>query len=226
MPTPSARSRPMTLNSSSISASLSAAVGSSMISTCESCEMALTISTICCRATVSFETGVSGSISRFICARSSAVRRFISFSFRNRRKALRGSRPMKMFWATVRSCARLSSWWIMVIPIRCAARVSGICTSRPRKKIFPSSFGYTPVSTFIRVDLPAPFSPTSACTSPAFRSKRALFNACTPAKRFSIPSIRTSSSVKISPPQFVLSAAGFHFQVTNRGRQQPWIILL
>ena len=32
----------------------------------------------------------------------------------------RGSRPMKMFCATVRSGIRLNSWWMMLMPSSCA----------------------------------------------------------------------------------------------------------
>src|SRR5688500_9176311 len=40
---------------------------------------------------------------------------------------------------------------------------------------------------FISVDLPAPFSPRSACTSPARRSKSTPSLATTPGKRFVMP---------------------------------------
>src|SRR5256885_1002768 len=49
---------------------------------------------------------------------------------------------------------------------------------------------------FISVDLPAPFSPSSACTSPLRRSKSTWSFARTPGKRFVIPrSSRTGVSV-------------------------------
>jgi hypothetical protein len=38
--------------------------------------------------------------------------------------------------------------------------------------------------TLISVDLPAPFSPTSACTSPACSANDTPFSACTPANDF------------------------------------------
>src|SRR5687768_1496109 len=41
-----------------------------------------------------------------------------------------------------------------------------------------------------RVDLPAPFSPTSACTSPSSSAKSTWSRAVTPANRLTIPSIR------------------------------------
>src|SRR4030095_2020318 len=46
-----------------------------------------------------------------------------------------------------------------------------------------------PPRIFIRVDLPAPFSPASATTSPALIWKSTPLSACTPPKRFSIPRI-------------------------------------
>src|SRR5947208_8859439 len=46
----------------------------------------------------------------------------------------------------------------------------------------------------MRVDLPAPFSPTSAWISPRRSSKRQLRSAWTPGKSLLIPSISTSSS--------------------------------
>src|SRR3954454_4416665 len=49
---------------------------------------------------------------------------------------------------------------------------------------------------FISVDLPAPFSPSSACTSPRRRSKSTASFARTPGKRFVMPrSSRTGGSV-------------------------------
>src|SRR6266513_935078 len=46
----------------------------------------------------------------------------------------------------------------------------------------------------MRVDLPAPFSPTSAWISPRRSSKRQLRSAWTPGKSLLIPSISTSTS--------------------------------
>src|SRR6266498_1865320 len=49
---------------------------------------------------------------------------------------------------------------------------------------------------FISVDLPAPFSPSNACTSPLRRSKSTWSFASTPGNRFVIPrSSRTGVSV-------------------------------
>ena len=115
---------------SSISVSVKAAVGSSMIRTSELNESALAISTICWVATVRFDTRVRGSRSSRSVSRSL---RALSFSLRSSRNpsARRGSRPMKMFCATVRWGIKLSSWWIMLIPSCWAARGLGISTSAP-----------------------------------------------------------------------------------------------
>src|SRR5215471_17921965 len=49
---------------------------------------------------------------------------------------------------------------------------AGLCrtTGRPSMSSSPSSGWYTPASIFTTVDLPAPFSPSSACASPAYSS--------------------------------------------------------
>src|SRR6185437_13921986 len=53
----------------------------------------------------------------------------------------------------------------------------------------------------IKVDLPAPFSPSSACTSPGRRSKSTWSFASTPGNRFVIPS---SSRIGVSAIQAIL----------------------
>src|SRR5215204_5414904 len=97
---------------------------------------------------------------------------------------LRGSRPRKTFWATLRSGIRLISWYIVLIPAACDSRGSAKETSSPLKRTWPSSGLYTPVITLIKVDFPAPFSPTRACTSPGCSSKETSSRASTPGNRF------------------------------------------
>src|SRR6056297_829729 len=60
-------------------------------------------------------------------------------------------------------------------------------TRRPLRSIVPSSAGWTPVSTLINVDLPAPLSPTSPSTSPSRTSRSTPRTASTPPKRLTIP---------------------------------------
>src|SRR5215216_4267937 len=97
---------------------------------------------------------------------------------------LRGSRPRNTFWATLRSGIRLISWYMVLIPAACDSRGSAKETSSPLKRTWPSSGLYTPVITLIKVDFPAPFSPTRACTSPGCSSRETSSRASTPGNRF------------------------------------------
>src|SRR5258708_15504768 len=63
----------------------------------------------------------------------------------------------------------------------------------PSISIVPESGGCTPKRIFIKVDLPAPFSPIRAWTSPALRSKSTPFSAWTPANALMIPFNRSST---------------------------------
>src|ERR1700691_2396243 len=51
---------------------------------------------------------------------------------------------------------------------------------RPAMRSGPESGATAPVTILMRVDFPAPFSPTTAWTSPARRSKETRFSARTP----------------------------------------------
>src|SRR5512144_2077001 len=53
-------------------------------------------------------------------------------------------------------------------------------TCCPSKTTVPLSFSYTPERIFIRVDLPAPFSPTRPCTVPRLTSSDTPSSAFTP----------------------------------------------
>ena len=67
--------------------------------------------------------------------------------------------------------------------------------SIPSTLISPASKSYTPVSTFISVDFPAPFSPIRACISPFLSVKSTPLNAFTPGKVLLIPRmVKTSFS--------------------------------
>ena len=52
---------------------------------------------------------------------------------------------------------------------------------------------------FESVLLPAPFSPSSACTSPAAATKSTASFASTPGKRFVIPRISTAGEAPVGP---------------------------
>ena len=68
-----------------------------------------------------------------------------------------------------------------------ATRGSLWVTRWPRDPDRRPSGGDAPVTILMSVDLPAPFSPTSACTSPARRSNETSRNACTPENDLLIP---------------------------------------
>src|SRR5438067_889364 len=63
-----------------------------------------------------------------------------------------------------------------------------VCAS---SSIAPPSGSTAPVMILMSVDLPAPFSPISACTSPARSSNEAFLSACTPAYDLSISMARS-----------------------------------
>src|SRR5262245_60765712 len=85
------------------------------------------------------------------------------------------------------------------MPSAIASRGEPIFASCPRTVIRPPSAGYMPYSTRIRVDLPAPFSPISAWTSPGRRSRLTRSFASTPGKRLVISS-RTTRGGEPLPP--------------------------
>src|SRR5664280_252671 len=77
---------------------------------------------------------------------------------------------------------RASSWKMIAMPAFSLSRVPVNCSSAPLNIIAPvyDPKGYTPARTFISVDLPAPFSPTSAWISPRFTLKLTSLSALTP----------------------------------------------
>src|ERR1700733_10123393 len=75
----------------------------------------------------------------------------------------------------------------MPIPRLIAAEGEEISTGWPSIRISPSSGLYRPYRTDISVDLPAPFSPSSAWTSPANTSKSTRSFATTEPNFFVIP---------------------------------------
>ena len=73
---------------------------------------------------------------------------------------------------------------MVAMPPRWAASGEANSTGWPAKLMLPPSRRYAPVSTLIRVLLPAPFWPIRAWTSPAATLSEALSRAVTPAKAF------------------------------------------
>src|SRR5215213_5572095 len=86
-------------------------------------------------------------------------------------------------------------------PSAFATRGELLVTVLPSICSSPPSGSTAPVMILISVDLPAPFSPMSACTSPARSSSEALFKACTPAYDFVMSVTRRSgTSAIVFPP--------------------------
>src|SRR5882757_8900187 len=75
----------------------------------------------------------------------------------------------------------------MPIPCRRASAGPLSETATPLTRIDPASGAYSPAATFISDDLPAPFSPSRACTSPAWLSKDAPSRASAPSKDLRMP---------------------------------------
>ena len=95
---------------------------------------------------------------------------------------------MKTFSATVRSGKRRGSWWTTAIPsARAWAGPWMLRLARRRARIVPLSGWWTPARILTSVLLPAPFSPTSAWTSPGSRSSETSSRAWVAANRFEIP---------------------------------------
>ena len=120
MPTPLARKSSIITKSSLISDSVKAAVGSSKTMTLASMDRALAISTICCLPTVRLPTFSEGLMSSFKRSKSSLA--FLMLALSSRRKwFLTVSRPIKIFWATLRWFIIFNSWWTMTIPASMAS---------------------------------------------------------------------------------------------------------
>src|SRR5215204_4064956 len=83
-------------------------------------------------------------------------------------------------------------------PSAFATRGELLATVLPSIRSSPPSGSTAPVMILISVDLPAPFSPMSACTSPARSSSEALFSAWTPAYDFVMSVARRSGTSAIA----------------------------
>src|SRR3954453_13858168 len=106
---------------------------------------------------------------------------------------LRGSFASTMFSVTVITGISMKCWCTMPMPALMASALEVKWCVTPSRTISPSSGRYRPYRQFISVDLPAPFSPSSACTSPARTSRSIRSFAVKSPKRFVMP--RSSSTV-------------------------------
>src|SRR3954470_9658351 len=137
-------------------------------------------------------------------------------SARSSRPPRVGSLPRTMFSSTVKLPASMKCWWTIPMPAAMASLGLRKVTSRPSREILPSSGRCMPYRVFMSVDLPAPFSPTIAWTSPR-RTRRSMSRlATTPGKRLVMPLSSTaygspergSSLVLIAPLYSIPDANG------------------
>ena len=179
--TPLALSSAITFRRRAVSEAVRLDVGSSMMTMRASSDSALMISTSWRWASERSATGVSASKSQPSRRSSGATFALIavrSISFNGPPKT--GSRPIITLAATSRLSKRLSSWCTKAMPAAMApATVSEPCAT-PSMRITPSLGSTTPPRIFIRVDLPAPFSPISARTSPRSTRRPTRSSAFTP----------------------------------------------
>src|SRR5471032_2410483 len=80
---------------------------------------------------------------------------------------------------------------MMTMPASSVSRIVDSCKGLPSQRISPSHVpcGYTPDSTFINVDLPAPFSPHKPTHSPGETVRSMPSSAFTPEKVLTMPRI-------------------------------------
>src|SRR5215210_3180343 len=100
-------------------------------------------------------------------------------------------RPTNTFSAIDRSGRSRISWWMSPIPTSRASPGDVGWYGAPCHVIDPVSEGNTPAMMFDSVDLPAPFSPSSATTSPGATSRSMWCNACVAPNR--LETLRTTS---------------------------------
>ena len=170
---PCAFMRASTANNRSISRFSRAAVGSSRMKTRHCRRSALAIATNCRSAKPSEATGRSGSGSKSSWASTARAAsrmraRSTTASGPNRRT---GRSPSAMFSAIDSAGTSRSSCGMVTMPAAMASRGLEKCRAAPSTRTVPRSGRQTPPRMRISVDLPAPFSPTTAWISPAATSK-------------------------------------------------------
>ncbi len=103
-----------------------------------------------------------------------------------------------MFSATDRTGTSMKCWWTMLTPRSMASCGLAISTGSPNRRISPASGIARPYRMFMRVVLPAPFSPSRAWISPARTSRSMPSLAVTPGYRFVMPRISSGSGAALA----------------------------
>ena len=121
---------------------------------------------------------------------------------------------------------------MMLMPASADSLVVSFSWLMPSMVMAPLVGVYAPLRIFIRVDLPAPFSPSRACTSAAAMSKVMSRRAGTPAKLLVMWSIETMAVIcslqgrrsdgRVGPGGPSLISGGSDQRGCRRGRFTPW----
>ena len=112
-----------------------------------------------------------------------------------------GSWPSIMFSATVMTGTSWKCWCTMPMPRRMASRGSLIGVASPRTLTVPVSGVIRPKIWLTRVDLPAPFSPSSATISPRRTYMLMSTFALTLPKLLDRPAMSSSTSPTLPSPK-------------------------
>src|ERR1700733_9059332 len=110
------------------------------------------------------------------------------------------------------------------MPRPCAARGEVLVMVFPKTEIDPRSGATSPLRILTMVDLPAPFSPISARTSPASIAKETSSRAVVAPYRFERPAISRAfkvGSYPISGASYISSPAA---KVGEQGRRKPALL--
>ena len=160
-------------------------MGSSMTKISAPRYMTLIISTLCWIPTEIFSIFALGSILKPMLLDNSSTL-FIALSISIKILFFLGSIPRIIFSVTVKGGTNIKCWWTIPIFKLIATLGLAILTFSPFIKIWPESAWYSPYKILIKVDLPAPFSPTKACISPLYTLKLTLSLATTRGNRLVI----------------------------------------
>src|SRR5262245_56185879 len=189
--------RASTENRRAISRFSSAAVGSSRMKTRHRRRNALAIATSWRSAKPSEATLARGSGSKSSCASTSrASSRMRARSIiANGPKRRAGRSPSAMFSAIDSAGTRRRSCGMVTMPAAMASWGLAKRHSSPSRRTTPRSGRWTPPRMRISVDLPAPFSPTTAWISPNATSKSTPSSATVTPNRLLTPSALTAGPV-------------------------------
>ena len=106
--------------------------------------------------------------------------------------------PRVTFSATVNTGTSMKCWCTIPMPAAMASFGEANWAFLPSIRISPSSGCSSPYRTFIRVDLPAPFSPSRACTWPGDTDRSIRSLATSEPNRLVMPFSSSSTSDPLS----------------------------